>query len=153
MFMFASRCAVDACRLFFRNAFLTSLYTRPPRLAHTSHSELFYLFRDKQLSFTAAAAAAGGLILVLPSPRVDMLSSSFCFFFAALNYILASIQLFSYYSNFLVIRRKPAAFFPRFLAESHTSTQLLQPFRKFCRPSRFHFCCFYCCHYWNGNNP
>lgn len=151
MFIFASRCVVDVCRLFFSKRFPHfTLHKTTPRLAHTSLSELFYLFRDKQLSFTAAA---GGLILVLPSPRVDMLSSSFCFFLAALNYILASIQLFSYYSNFLVIRRKPAAFFPRFLAESHTSTQLLQPFRKFDRPSRFHFCCCYCCHYWNGNNP
>lgn len=111
MFIFASRCVVDVCRLFSKRFPHFTLHKTTPRLAHTSLSELFYLFRDKQLSFTAAAAAAGGLILVLPSPRVDMLSSSFCFFLAALNYILASIQLFSYYSNFLVIRRKPAAFF------------------------------------------
>lgn len=111
MFIFASWCVVDVCRLFFSKHFPHfTLHKTTPRLAHTSLSELFYLFHDKQLSFTAAAAA-GGLILVLPSPRVDMLFSSFCFFLAALNYILASIQLFSYYSNFLVIRRKPAAFF------------------------------------------
>lgn len=83
MFIFASRC--DERRKIFET--LSSLhFTQDPRLAHTHLflflSELFYLFRDKQLSFTAAARRRSDSRL--PSPRVDMLSSFCSVFLAAL---------------------------------------------------------------------
>lgn len=66
----------------------------------SSHSDLSCsIFHDKQLFFTAPVLLLP-LLRYLASTHAPRYASSFSSFSVALNYILASIQLFSYYSNF-----------------------------------------------------
>lgn len=134
MFIFASRCVLLNVEIFSSKR-LTSRYTTPTQpLSISLSTVLFYLFHDKQLSFTAATTAAGHHHVSIGALS-SFLSSSL------LHYAIFWLR-FNYFHIILISSSSHASdFFPASLSSS--SSRFVDS------AGKFHCCC----HYWNGNNP